>query len=92
MLLGVGGGVFDDILDADANSCGTQLPASAAAHDYLGGDWLGSLAAQHSGKSQADTGFLGKLLRRKGTESRISERRDRVWQRFSRILLFSRRS
>ena len=93
MLLGVGGGVFDDMLDASANSSGTsQLPASAAAHDHLGDDWLGSLAAQPLGKSQAETGFLGQLLRRKGTGTQISERRDRVWQRISRILHSSRRS
>ena len=87
MLLGVGGGVFDDMLDVGANSCGTsQLPASTAAHDHLDDDWLGSLAARPLGKSQAETGFLGQLLRRKGTESHVSERRDRVWQRVSRIL------
>ena len=94
MLLGVGDGVFDDMLDTGANSCGTsQLPASAtAAHDHLG-DWLGSLAAQPLSKSQGETGFLGQLLRRKGTGSQISERRDRVWQRVtSRILHSSRRS
>jgi hypothetical protein len=92
MLLGVGDGVFDDMLDAGANSCGTsQLPASAAAHD-LGDDWLGSLAAQPLGNSQAETGFLGHLLRRKRTGGQISERRDRVWQRVSRILHSSRRS
>ena len=90
MLLGVGDGVFDDMLDASTNSCGTsQLPVSVAAHDH---DWLGSLAAQPLGKSQAGTGFLGRLLRRKGTGSQISERRNRVWQRVSRILHSSRRS
>ena len=37
MLLGVGGSVFDDMLDVGVNSCGTsQLPA--AAHDHLGDD------------------------------------------------------
>jgi hypothetical protein len=52
----------------------------------------GSLAAQPLGKSQAETGFLGQLLRRKGTGSHVSERRDRVWQRVSRILHSSWRS
>jgi hypothetical protein len=87
MLLGVGDGVFDDMLVAGANSCETsQLPASTAAHDHLCDEWLGSLAAQPLGKSQAETGFLGQLLRRKRTGSQISERKDRVWQRVSRIL------
>lgn len=93
MLLGVGDGVFDDMLDTGANFCGTsQLPASAAAHDHLCDVWLGSLAAHPSDKSQAETGFLGQLLRRKGTGSHISERKGRVWQRFSRIFHSSRRS
>ena len=50
MLLGGGGGVFDDMLDAGVNFCGTsQLPA--AAHDHLGDD-----------KSQAETGLLGQAV------------------------------
>ena len=90
MLLGVGDGVFDDMLD---NSCrASQLPASAS-HGHLGDDWLGSLATQPLDKSQAETGFLGQLLgRRKGTGSQISEYKDRVWQRVSRIFHSSRRS
>ena len=90
MLLGVGD---DDLLDAGANSCGaSQLPASTAAHDHLSEEWLSSLAARPLGKSQAETGFLGQLLRRKGTGSQISERRNRVWQRVSRILHSSGKS
>ena len=94
MLLGISDGIFDDILDADANFCGTsQMHASAATgHVHLGDDWLGSLAAQPLGKSQNETGFLRRLLRRKGTGSKISERKDRVWQRVSRIVHSSRRS
>lgn len=92
MLLGVGDGVFDDMLVAGANSCEiSQLPASTAAHDHLG-DWLGSLAAQPLSKSQAETGFLGQFLRRKRTGSQISERKGRIWQRVSRVLHSSRRS
>ena len=94
MLLGVGDDVFDDMLDAGANSCGTsQLPVSAAAaHDHLGDDWLGSLAAHSLGNTQPETGFLSQLLRRKGTGIRVSERKGRVWQRVSRIFHSSRRS
>ena len=92
ILLGVGDSVFDDMLDTGANSCGTsQLPVSAA-HGQLGDDRLGSLAAQPLGKSQTETGFLGQLLRRKSTGNQISERKDRVWQRVSRIFHSSRRS
>lgn len=93
MLLGVGDGIFDDMFDAGINSCGTsQLHASVAAHGDLGDDWLGSLADQPLGKTQAETGFLGQLLRRKGTGSQITERKDRIWQRVSRIFHSSRRS
>ena len=90
MLLGVGDDVFDDMHDTGANSCGTsQLHASVTAHDHLGDDWLGS---QPLGKSQTEIGFLGQLLRRKGTGRQISECKDRVWQRLSRIFHSSRRS
>ena len=93
MLLGVSDGIFDDILDAGANPCGTsQMHASVATHAHLGDDWLGSQAAQPLGKSQDETGFLWQLLRRKGTGSQVSERKDRVWQRVSRIFHSSRRS
>ena len=59
------------------------LVDAAAAHDHLGDDWLGSLAAQPSDKSQDETGFLEQLLRRKGTRSQISEHKDRIWERVS---------
>lgn len=87
MSLGVGDGVFDDKLDAGLNA---ELPASAHARCHLGDDWQGPLAARPLGKSQAETGFLAQLLRRKSTgRSQMSER---VWKRVSRILRSSRRS
>ena len=80
MLLGAGDVIFDDMLDAGLDFDGIpQLPASAAAH-------LDDNAA-HLGKSPTEAGFLGQLLWRKSTgKSQMSKRRDRVWNRVSRIL------
>ena len=83
-------GTDEDIFDATGLNSGgiLQLPASGHADDLLD-----SLAAQPLGKSQTETGFLGQLLRRKSTgRSQMSERRDRVWKRVSRVLRSSWRS
>ena len=87
ILLGVGDGIFDDMLDAGLNSGGIlQLPASAtpAAHSE---DHLGYNAPSPSGKCRNETGFLGQLLwRKRSGRSQMSKRKDRVWNRVSGIL------
>lgn len=96
MLLGVGNGVFDDMLEAGVVSNDTSqssVPAVAHARDHFGDGWLGSLATQSPGEDEAETGFLGKLLRQKRHErSRMSEHNGRGWQRLPRIFRFSRTS
>lgn len=93
MLLGVGNGVFDDMLDAGVICNSTsrlRAPAASHAGDYVGDDWLG---AQSLGKSQAETRFLGQSLRRKSTgRITVSQRGVRLWKRVFRILRSSRRS
>ena len=96
MLLGVGNGVFDDMLDAGV-VCSTtsRLPMLAAAHPgiHLDNGWPGSLTTQSLGNDQTEIGFLGQLLRRKSTRrSKMSEGRGRVWKRVSHILQSNRRS
>ena len=95
-LLGVDHSVFDDMLDAGVVCRGTSrlhMPPVAHAGNHLGDDWPGSLATQSLGNDQAETGFLGQLLRRKSTgESKMSEGGGHVWKRVSRILHSGRRS
>ncbi|KAF8805548.1 hypothetical protein BYT27DRAFT_7212919 [Phlegmacium glaucopus] len=90
MLLGAGNGVFDDMLDTGVIYSSTSRRPAAHPGNHLGNDWPASLATQSLGSEQAETGFLGQLLRRKRTgRSKMSRHGSRV---VSHILRSSRRS